>query len=171
MAQSSFRAFFDAAATGLAPDSKTATSFGGIWQRSRKIKQPIVCDAKPVPGAAAARVRNRVRYPTSRVARPHLRKSFKARKFSIGCSQNSTLPTTPSCASWPSCGSNGASVQEIASELNCTTRTVQRKLHIIERLWAQSKTHDALHTRICRPAVVDGFAIDKLADDFEAAMS
>lgn len=31
----------------------------------------------------------------------------------------------------------GASNEEIAEQLGCTTRTVQRKLHIVERLWRQ----------------------------------
>jgi RNA polymerase sigma factor (sigma-70 family) len=31
----------------------------------------------------------------------------------------------------------GASNEEIAEQLGCTTRTVQRKLHLVERLWRQ----------------------------------
>jgi DNA-directed RNA polymerase specialized sigma24 family protein len=31
----------------------------------------------------------------------------------------------------------GASNEEIAQELGCTTRTVQRKLHLVERMWLQ----------------------------------
>jgi RNA polymerase sigma factor (sigma-70 family) len=31
----------------------------------------------------------------------------------------------------------GFSTQEIASELNCAVRTVQRKLHLLERLWCE----------------------------------
>jgi RNA polymerase sigma factor (sigma-70 family) len=31
----------------------------------------------------------------------------------------------------------GASNDEIAEQLGCTTRTVQRKLHLVERLWRQ----------------------------------
>jgi DNA-directed RNA polymerase specialized sigma24 family protein len=31
----------------------------------------------------------------------------------------------------------GASNEEIAEQLGCTTRTVQRKLHLVERMWRQ----------------------------------
>ena len=67
----------------------------------------------------------------------------------------------------------GFTTEEIASKLDCTTRTVERKLQLIRRLWNWGEPHD--DRRLRRPHGQDGvtdsqlWRIDQICDGFETA--
>lgn len=137
VAQSSFRAFFDAAANGLAPELENREQ---LWRYLATIARNKAADR--VRREARAR-RGGGKHPesgslsrfVSNAASPsqiaHCQEVLRRLLTELDASDDSKLRTVATMRL------EGATVQDIADDLNCTTRTVQRKLHIIERLWAQ----------------------------------
>lgn len=137
VAQSSFRAFFDAAANGLAPRLENRDQ---LWRFLATIAR----------NKAADRVRREMRARRGSGMRPesaslsHFADGEATPSQIVQCQEvfdrliaELDVAEDPKLRVVAVMRLEGANVQEIATELNCTTRTIQRKLHIIERLWAE----------------------------------
>ena len=137
VAQSSFRAFFDAAANGLAPRLENRDQ---LWRFLATIAR----------NKAADRVRREMRARRGGGTRPesaslsHVTDGEATPSQIVQCQEvfdrlNTELDVAedPKLRVVAVMRLEGANFQDIAAELNCTTRTIQRKLHIIERLWAE----------------------------------
>lgn len=137
VAQSSFRAFFDAAANGLAPRLENRDQ---LWRYLATIAR----------NKAADRVRREMRarrgggtHPES-ASLSHFADGEATPSQIVQCQEvferliaELDVVEDPKLRVVAVMRLEGANVQDIAAELNCTTRTIQRKLHIIERLWAE----------------------------------
>lgn len=137
VAQSSFRAFFDAAANGLAPRLENRDQ---LWRFLATIAR----------NKAADRVRRELRarrgggtHPES-ASLSHFAGDDARPSQVVECQEvfdrliaELDVADDPKLRVVALMRLEGASVQDIAAELNCTSRTIQRKLHIIERLWVE----------------------------------
>jgi DNA-directed RNA polymerase specialized sigma24 family protein len=139
VAQSAFRAFFDAAANNEAVQLESRDE---LWRLLMTISRRKATD----------RVRHELR----------ARRGGKARRRSEGLENVSATTASPAeitelqdlldhlMLSLESAADDklktvavmrleGLSTQEIAEQLNCTVRTIQRKLHILEWLWTSDE--------------------------------
>jgi RNA polymerase sigma factor (sigma-70 family) len=137
VAQSSFRAFFAAAANGFAPELENRDQ---LWRYLATIARNKAADrvrreTRGRRGGGQSPESGPLSHFVSSEASPsqivHGREVLDRLFAELEVSDEAKLRAVAIMRL------EGASVQDIASELNCTTRTVQRKLHIIERLWAQ----------------------------------
>jgi DNA-directed RNA polymerase specialized sigma24 family protein len=139
VAQSTFDAFFDAAATGRAPNLEGRDD---LWRLLATISRRKATDRvrretrqrrggggraadEPVANMPAAGPT-----PSAEVALQELLDKLMLRIDDYGDGRLKVIAVLRL---------EGAATDEIAAELGCTRRTVQRKLQILERLWTGEK--------------------------------
>jgi DNA-directed RNA polymerase specialized sigma24 family protein len=135
VAQSAFRAFFEAAAAGQAPQLESRNE---LWSLLATIARHKAADRVRYAlrdrrgGAARQEVSPTLDLPADEpspsetVALQEVLDGLLGRLDALGDLRLKTIALMRL---------EGAAVSEIAAELDCTPRTIQRKLHILERLW------------------------------------
>lgn len=139
VAQSAFRAFFDAAANGKAADLESRDE---LWRllvtiSRRKAADRVRRELRDRRGGKSRRHAEGVENLNANSASPseiaELQDVFDHLMLALETAGDDKLKTIAVMRL------EGLSTQEIAAQLNCTVRTIQRKLHILERLWTSEE--------------------------------
>ncbi len=139
VAQSAFRAFFDAAANN---DDVQLESRDELWRllvtiSRRKATDRVRHELRDRRGGEAKRKSEGLEHVTAESASPseitELQDLLDHLMLTLEAAGDDKLRTIAVMRL------EGLSTQEIAAQLGCTQRTIQRKLHILERLWTSDE--------------------------------
>ena len=139
VAQSAFRAFFDAAANNEAVHLESRDE---LWRllvtiSRRKATDRVRHELRDRRGGEARRRHEGLENLTAETASPseitELQDLFDHLMLALNAAGDDRLKTIAVLRL------EGLTTQEIAAQLDCTVRTIQRKLHILERLWTSEE--------------------------------